>query len=80
MANVSGIGGMRGSCAWRPFDVGKCMFGSMEGYERGGEGVCVWLECVSASALPKSGGGGLNGLLTLWVVSSTNRHCAGLSI
>ena len=74
------MGGMRRSCSWRPFDVGKCMFGSVEGY---GGVVVVVLACVSVSALPKSGGGGLNGSLTLWVVSSTNRvgrHSTGLSI
>ena len=65
MARVSGIGGMRGSYAWRPFDVGKCMFGSVERYGGGS-----LLACVSVSVLPKSGGGGLNGSLTLWVVSS----------
>ena len=65
---MSGIGVMRDSCYWRLFDVGKCMFGSMEGYG----GVLV-LAFVSFSALPKSGSGGVNGLLTLWVVSCTNR-------
>ena len=75
---VSGIGGIRGSCGWRPFVVSKCMFGSAEGY---GEGALF--ACVSVSVLPKSGGGGLNGSLTPWVVSSTNRvgrHSTGLPI
>ena len=78
MARVSGIGWMRRSCVWRPFDVAKCMFGSVEGY--GGGGVVCVCEC---ECVPKSGGGGLNGSLTLWVVSSTNRvgrHSTGLSI
>ena len=41
------------------------------------------LACVGLSVLPKSGSGGLNGSLTLWVVSCTNRvgrHSTGLSI
>ena len=82
MARVSGIGGMRGSCAWLPFDMGKCMFVSVEGYVE--VCVCVWGRCLrSVSVLPKIGGGGLNGSLTLWVVSCTNRvgrHSTGLFI
>ena len=37
----------------------------------GGEGGRCLLACVGVSALPKSGSGGINGSLTLWVVSFT---------